>query len=154
MIDVAVRTRQYCTFRLAQHLCGIDVLQVHEILRHQPMTRVPLAPPVVRGLINLRGQIITALDMRTRLGFPARDDGRQPVNIVVGVGEGSEAMTAALLVDEIGDVIDIDPANCETPPDTIRGEVRELIQSVCKLDKGLMLILDVQRALQLEITSS
>lgn len=150
MIDIAGDQRQYCTFRLAQYLCGVDVLAVHEILRHQPMTHIPLAPPVVKGLINLRGQIITALDMRTRLGFPAREDGRPPVNIVVGTGSGEDEATAALLVDEIGDVIHIDPANCEPPPDTIRGQVRDLITQVCKLDKGLLLILDVAKAVKVE----
>jgi len=150
MIDVATQTRQFCTFRLAQHLCGIDVLVVHEILRQQPMTKVPLAPPVVKGLINLRGQIITALDMRTRLGFPPREDGKLPINIVVTVGEGAEASTAALLVDEIGDVVEIDPATCEPPPDTIPGALKDLIQSVCKLEKGLILILDTAKAVKVE----
>lgn len=150
MIDVAGNHRQYCTFRLAQYLCGIDVLAVHEILRHQPMTRVPLAPPVVKGLINLRGQIITALDMRTRMGFPPREDGRQPVNIVVGVGSMDDDASAALLVDEIGDVVTIDPVDCEPPPDTIRGQVRDLISQVCKLEKGLLLILDVGKAASAE----
>ncbi len=150
MIDLATQTRQYCTFKLAQYLCGIDVLVVHEILRQQPMTRVPLAPAVVKGLINLRGQIITALDMRTRLAFPPREDGKPPINIVVTVGEGAEASTAALLVDEIGDVVDIDPATCEPPPDTIRGAVRELIHSVCKMDKGVILILDTAKAVRIE----
>ena len=149
MIDVATSTRQYCTFRLAQYLCGIDVLAVHEILRHQPITPIPLAPPVVKGLINLRGQIITALDMRTRLGFPPRTDNKKPVNIVVGFG-GTEDANTALLVDEIGDVIDIDPATCEPPPDTIHGAVRDLITSVCKLENGLLLILDVNRAAKVE----
>jgi purine-binding chemotaxis protein CheW len=150
MIDVASQNRQYCTFRLAQYLCGIDVLAVHEILRHQPMTRVPLAPPVVKGLINLRGQIITALDMRTRLGFPPREDGKPPVNIVVGLGAGGEENVAALLVDEIGDVIDIDPTTCELPPDTIHGAVRDLILSVSKREKGLLLILDTAKAMKIE----
>lgn len=150
MIDIAGNSRQYCTFRLAQYHCGIDVLAVHEILRHQPMTKVPLAPPVVKGLINLRGQIITALDMRTRLSFPPRDDGRAPINIVVGTGAGVDEAVAALLVDEIGDVVDIDPANCEPPPDTIHGAVRDLIQSVCKLEKGLLLLLDVDKATRIE----
>ncbi|MBN8524645.1 MAG: purine-binding chemotaxis protein CheW [Planctomycetes bacterium] len=150
MIDIAGSSRQYCTFRLAQYHCGIDVLAVHEILRHQPMTRVPLAPPVVKGLINLRGQIITALDMRTRLSFPPREDGKAPINIVVGTGAGEDEAAAALLVDEIGDVIDIDPASCEPPPDTINGAVRDLIQSVCKLEKGLLLILDVAKATRIE----
>ncbi|MEK7411791.1 MAG: chemotaxis protein CheW [Planctomycetota bacterium] len=149
MIDIAGSHRQYCTFRLAKNLCGIDVLAVHEILRHQPITRIPLAPPVVKGLINLRGQIINALDLRTKLGFPPRTDDKKQVNIVVGFG-GTEDANSALLVDEIGNVIDIDPATCEAPPDTIHGAVRELVTSVCKLDKGLLLVLDVNRAANVE----
>ncbi len=145
MSDAADQGRQYCTFRLAQHHCGIEVLAVREILRHQPLTRVPLAPPVVQGLLNLRGQIITAIDLRTRLAFPPREAGRHPTVIVVGTGEDD---SAALLVDEIGDVVDIDPAACEPPPDTIRGELRELIQGVCKRDQGLILLLDVRQTVQ------
>ncbi len=150
MIDIVAQQRQYCTFRLAQYHCGIDVMAVREILRHQPMTRVPLAPPAVKGLINLRGQIITALDLRLRLGFPPREDGKQPVNIVVGLQDDGEECVAALLVDEIGDVIDIDPTTCETPPDTIRGAVRELILSVSKREKGLLLILDTAKAMRID----
>ena len=150
MIDLAAPHRQYCTFRLGQYHCGIDVLAVHEILHHQPMTRVPLAPPVVKGLINLRGQIITALDMRVRLGFPARADGKPSVNIVVGYASGSEEATAALLVDEIGDVVEIDPASCETPPDTVRGAIRVLILAVSKREQGLLLILDPAKAMTIE----
>ncbi len=145
MIDIAA-PRQYCTFRLAQHLCGIEVLAVHEILRQQPMTRVPLAPPMVKGLINLRGQIITALDMRSRFGFPPRAEGTSLVNIVVDTSTGEGESAAALLVDEIGDVIDIDPATCEPPPETMPTQVRDLITAVCKLEKGLLLILDVRKA--------
>lgn len=145
MIDAAA-SRQYCTFRLAQHQCGIEVLAVHEILRHQPMTRVPLAPPVVKGLINLRGQIITALDMRARFGFPPREDGKAPVNIVVDTSTAEGESASALLVDEIGDVIDIDPSACEPPPETMPAQVRDLITSVCKLEKGLLLIIDVRKA--------
>jgi purine-binding chemotaxis protein CheW len=141
----AIANRQYCTFRLAQFHCGIEVLTVREILRHQPLTRVPLAPPVVQGLLNLRGQIITALDLRLRLAFPPRGPDQPPTILVVGRGDDD---AVALLVDEIGDVLDIDPATCEPPPDTIQGELRDLIQGVCKREQGLVLLLDAQRAAQ------
>ena len=90
---------QFCTFVLGGHHFGIDVLKVQEIIRYQEMTRVPLAPPVVRGLINLRGQIVTAIDLRRRLELPERTDGQLPVNVVVKTDDGA----VSLLVDEIGD---------------------------------------------------
>src|SRR5262249_522652 len=103
---------QYCTFYLAGHYFGLDVLRVQEIIRFQDMTRVPLAPPVVRGLINLRGQIVTALDLRRRLDLPDRPADVQPVNVVVRTDDGA----VSLLVDEIGDVLDVPEDLFERPP--------------------------------------
>jgi purine-binding chemotaxis protein CheW len=71
-------TRQYCTFHLDGLFFGVEVSQVQEVLRYQDMTRVPLAPPMVRGLINLRGQIVTAFDLRQRLGMPPRPADEMP----------------------------------------------------------------------------
>jgi purine-binding chemotaxis protein CheW len=96
-----VTHRQFCTFYLGQHYFGIDVLKVQEIIRYQTMTRVPLAPPVVRGLINLHGQIVTAMDLRRRLELPDRPADAQPVNVVVHTDDGA----VSFLVDEIGDVL-------------------------------------------------
>src|SRR3954454_4627156 len=98
---------QYCTFYLDGSYFGLDVLHVQEVIRHQEMTRVPLAPPVVRGLINLRGQIVTALDLRRRLELPDRPaDQPPPVNVVVRTDDGA----VSLLVDDIGDVLVVDEA--------------------------------------------
>src|SRR3954470_3351353 len=93
--------RQFCTFTLGEHYFGLDVLKVQEIIRSQEMTRVPLAHPVVRGLINLRGQIVTAIDLRRRLDMPDRPATMQPVNVVVQTDDGA----VSLLVDEIGNVL-------------------------------------------------
>ena len=79
---------QYCTFYLDGHYFGLDVLQVQEIIRYQEMTRVPLAPPVVRGLINLRGQIVTAIDLRRRLDMKDRPDEQLPLNVVIHTDDG------------------------------------------------------------------
>src|SRR5947209_10999500 len=95
--------RQYCTFTVDGHHFGVDVLKVQEIIRYQEMTRVPLAHPVVRGLINLRGQIVTAIDLRRRLDLPDRPPDQLPVNVVVKTDDGA----VSLLVDEIGDVLDV-----------------------------------------------
>src|SRR5262245_62831776 len=95
--------RQYCTFLVAGHYFGLDVMKVQEVIRHQQMTRVPLADSVVRGLINLRGQIVTAIDLRRRLEYPDRPTDQLPVNVIVRTDEGA----VSLLVDEIGDVLDV-----------------------------------------------
>ena len=117
------------------------MLKVQEIISYQEMTRVPLAPPVVRGLINLRGQIVTALDLRRRLGFPDRPADQLPVNVVVQTDDGA----VSLLVDEIGDVLSVPEAGFERAPETLQGAARELVLGVYKLDHRLLLILDADR---------
>lgn len=136
---------QYCTFYVDGHYFGIDVLKVQEILRYQEMTRVPLASPVVRGLINLRGQIITAIDLRRRLELKERPAGQLPINIVVQTDD--EAVS--LLVDDIGDVLEVAEDCFERPPETLRGTARALIQGAYKLKDRLLLVLDTERALDL-----
>src|SRR6185295_1517091 len=116
--------RQLCAFRLDGHSFGIDVLRVQEVIRYQEMTRVPLAPPVVRGLINLRGQIVTALDLRRRLELPDRPADQLPVNVVIQTDDGA----VSLLVDEIGDVLEVSEEAFERPPETLQGTARELIR--------------------------
>jgi purine-binding chemotaxis protein CheW len=132
---------QYCTFYVAGHYFGLDVLKVQEIIRYQEMTRVPLAPPVVRGLINLRGQIVTALDLRQRLELEDRPADQLPVNVVVHTDDGA----VSLLVDEIGDVLEVPEKLFERPPETLKGTARELIRGAYKLKDRLLLILDTER---------
>src|SRR5688500_7958873 len=136
---------QYCTFYADGYYFGVDVLKVQEIIRYQEMTRVPLAPPVVRGLINLRGQIVTAIDLRRRLEMPDRPADQLPVNVVVQTDDGA----VSLLVDEIGDVLEVPEKAFEPPPETLRGTARELIRGAYKLEDRLLLILDSARAVNL-----
>jgi purine-binding chemotaxis protein CheW len=137
--------RQFCTFLLDGQSFGIDVREVQEVIRHPEMTRVPLSPPVVRGLINLRGQIVTALDLRRRLGLPDRPDEHLPVNVIVSTDDGA----VSLLVDEIGDVLRVPEDAFEPPPPTLVGPARALIRGAYKLDDRLLLILDTERAVTL-----
>ena len=132
---------QYCTFYLDGHLFGLDVLQVQEIIRYQEMTRGPRASPVVRGLITLRGQIVTAIDLRRRLDMNDRPADQLPMNVVVQTDDGA----VSLLVDEIGDVLEVPDALFERPPDTLRGPARDLIRGAYKLNDQLLLILDTER---------
>ena len=140
--DGTAPTRQFATFVLDRYYFGVEVLMVQEVIRYQDMTRVPLAPRVVQGLINLRGQIVTAIDLRRRLDLPERPDGVQPMNVVVRTSDG----VVSLLVDEIGDVIEAAQADFEPAPQTIHGAARELVTGVYKLKDRLLLALDVERA--------
>ena len=138
------RKNQFCTFHLASYLFGIEVLRVQEVLRQQEMTPVPLAPQEVRGLINLRGQIVPAVDMRRRLGLKDSELAGPPMNVVIRASDGQPV---SLLVDEIGDVLDVDEADFEPPPETLRGATRELIKGAYKLPGKLMLVLDSEQAM-------
>jgi purine-binding chemotaxis protein CheW len=139
---VATR-RRFCTFWLGDLYYGVDVLRVQEIIGHQPPTRVPLAPPEVRGLINLRGRIVTALDLRRRLGLGDAPDGLRPKGVVARTEDG----TVSLLVDEIGDVLEVEEGAFERPPETLTGEARELIRGAYKLPDRLLLVLDADKVL-------
>lgn len=143
-------THQLCTFFLDGHHLGINVTQVQEVIRYQQLTPVPLAPPEIRGLINLRGQIVSALDLRLRLGLPERPEGEVPMNVVVRTAEGS----LSLLVDRIGDVLEVDDADFEPPPDTLVGLPRQLIKGAYKLDGGLLAVLDTERTIDLAATAA
>jgi len=135
-------TSQLATFWLDGDLYGVEVEHVQEVLRSQSITRVPLAPPAVAGLINLRGQVVTAIELRERLGRPARPEGTEAVVIVVRLhGEA-----VSLLVDSIADVVDVHIRDFEAPPDTLDGAARDLIRGAYKLAGQLLLALDVNRA--------
>src|SRR5580704_7115215 len=127
---------QFSTFFVADLFFGVDVLRVQELLRFQQMTRVPQAPEVIEGLINLRGQIVTAIDMRRRLRLSPRAGDQTPMNMVVRTEDGA----VSLLVDEIGDVLDVDADTYERSPDNLDSAVRELIAGVYKLKDRLLLI--------------
>jgi len=138
---------QLCTFFLDGLYFGVDVQKVQEVICYQEMTRVPLAPAVVRGLINLRGQIVTAIDMRRRLDLPELPDGQLPMNVVIRTDAGP----VSLLVDEIGDVLEVDADSYVRPPETLRGPARDLIQGAYKLNGRLLLALNSDRAVGVAI---
>ena len=138
-------TTQYSTFRVADMFMGIELTRVQELLRYQEMTSVPLAPPAIEGLINLRGQIVTALDVRRILGLPAVEfKDTLPMNIVIQ----SEGGPVSLLVDEICDVLDVPPEASTPLPENMPAAYRELIEGVYQLDCGLLLILNSERVLE------
>lgn len=139
-----------CTFFVDDLLFGLEVSDVQEVLRAQQMTDVPLAPKVVRGLMNLRGQIVTALDMRKQLDLPPpAADAKPPMNVLVR----TDGALLSLLVDQIGDVIDVHADQFEMPPESVPKQVLKLINGVYKLEHQLLLLLNIDglRAEQLQI---
>jgi purine-binding chemotaxis protein CheW len=135
--------QQFCTFFLRDQFFGVPVQQVQEVIRYQEMTHVPLMPEVIRGLINLRGQIVMAVDLRKRFGMEDRPESQKPMNVVVRSEEGA----VSFLVDEIGDVLEVDEQSFERPPETLQGAARGLVRGVYKLKDRLMLVLDTDHAM-------
>jgi purine-binding chemotaxis protein CheW len=135
-------SRQYATFEVADQLFGVEVAAVQEVLSFSEYTSVPLAPAAVGGLFNLRGQVIAAVDLRVQLGL-ARQALEGPVMNVILRGDDEPV---SLLVDRIGEVVDLDEAAFEPPPDTLTGPARKLVVGTFKLDDRLMLALDVNSA--------
>lgn len=143
--------KQFCTFYLGDLFFGINVLDVQEIIKFQDMTTVPLSPSVVEGLINLRGQIVTAIDMRRRLDLPERSSDSEPINIIIRTEDDS---TASLLVDDIGDVLEVSEDDFERPPETLKGTAHDLIEGAYKLENRLLLVLNTTRTLEISGTGT
>jgi len=136
---------QLSTFIVGKFFFGIDVLNVQEVLQFQRMTKVPLAPPVIVGLINLRGQIVPALDMRRRLYLEPRAQDERPMNLVVRTEDGA----VSLLVDDIGDVLELQPAAFENTPANVAANVREMIRGVYKLKDRLLFVLETEKTVDI-----
>ena len=137
--------QQFCTFHVGDLFLGIEVERVQEVIRDSDITPVPTAPPWVRGLINLRGQIVTAIDLGTRFGKTDRDN-ESPTVLVLDVG----STLLSFVVDRADDVVEVNDESFEPPPDTLKGEARRLIRGTYKLQKRLLLVLDVEQALEID----
>ena len=152
MSTTASRTaEQYCTFWVADLYFGVAVDEVQEVLRHQPMTPVPRADEAVTGLINLRGQIVTAVDLRVRLGLPPRPAEQVPMNVIVR----SRGEVVSLLVDDIGDVIDpgrMGGVDAQPPPSNMPRGVQDVVRGVRPLTDTILLVLDADRAVDVATT--
>ena len=129
---------RFCTFYVDRLLLGIAIERVEEVLRDRTITPVPLAHPDIAGLINLRGQIVTAVDARRRLGLTAGDGAAPPVIVVIR--SGAEAVS--LLVDRVGDVIEVEDDRFVEVPVTVGAAISALTTGAYKLDGNLLLVLD------------
>lgn len=134
--------RLYATFHVGDTFFGVDATDVQEVMRTQPMSRVPLASSEISGLINLRGQIVVAIDLRQRLHVDHDEWETEPLNVVVRTEQGP----VALIVDEIGDVLEANDEELESPPETLSPPTKDLVTAVMKLEERLLLVLDVTAA--------
>lgn len=140
--DAFAGTEDFVTFTIAEQLFGIPVLKVQDVLSAHNITRIPLAPPEIAGSLNLRGRIVTAMDVRLRLGLPARE-GRTSMSIVAE----HEGELYSLMVDSVGEVLALKSADWERNPPTLDSKFREYSLGIYRLDDKLLVVLDVNRLL-------
>jgi len=132
---------QLCTFTIGPLLCGVPVTGVQEVLRECELTPVPLATRAVRGLLNLRGEVVTAIDLRARLGLPDPDADATLAHVII---RGDDDEPISLLVDAVEDVVTLLASTFEPPPQTLLEPARTYISGVHKLDDRLLLVLDTK----------
>ena len=139
-------TRDLVTFSLEDALLGVDVGAVQEVLGGVQLTAIPLAPPAVAGLVNLRGQVLLAVDLRARMGRPARRSDQPKASVILLTERGQ----VCLVVDSIGEVVRVSDAQFEPPPETLSSAAQSLVRGAYKLDHQLLLALDVESALHVD----
>lgn len=136
---------QYVSFWIDGQLLGVPVNVVQEVLNPQTISRTPLARREIAGLLNLRGQIVTAVNLRRRLGLPDLPEDQRSINVVVQ----HRGESFSLLVDEVGDVINVASQELEPPPRTVSSQWKQLTAGVFRMERGLFVILDVSALLSL-----
>ena len=145
-LNTMTEVKQFCTFYLGRELFGIEVLRVQEVMRRQDTTEVPLAPKMVRGLMNLRGSIVSCIDLRLRFGMPPAPPEVEPVNVVTQTPGG----LVSFQVDRIGEVVEITDGSFEPPPPTLQGPAKRLIDGIYKLKDALLMIVNIECILELD----
>jgi purine-binding chemotaxis protein CheW len=143
-------TCTYVTLTLADQLCGVPVLLVRDVLAGQRIARIPLAPPEVAGNLNLRGRIVTAIDLRQRLHLPPRPPNARPMSVVTDQG----AELYALLVDQVSEVVCLRTADMERNPPTLPAIWAEHSAGIFRVDDRLMVVLDVAKLLAFDVVQA
>lgn len=143
--ELAGETQDFVTMTIAGQMFGIPVLTVQDILGPQKITRIPLAPPEVAGSLNLRGRIVTAIDVRLRLGLPPRGADEQAMSVVVD----HRGESYSLLVDSVGEVLSLKSSDYERNPPTLDVRWRDFSDGIYRLNGQLLVVLDVAQLLQI-----
>jgi len=143
-LDEGPQTTEFLSIMIDQQMFGIPVLQVQDVLRQQHVTRVPLAPPEVAGALNLRGRIVTAINVRCRLGLPDLSLETKTMSVVVE----HEHELYSLIIDRVGDVLSLPNRSFENVPPTMDTTWRDIANGIFRLDGELMIVVDVARLLR------
>ena len=143
------REIEFVTVWIGGQLFGLPIARVHDVFMVDRLTRVPLAPIEIAGILNLRGRVVTTIDMRRRLELPAREEGRG--NMAVGIEHRGESY--GLLIDSVGEVLKIPAANCEPNPVNLDSRWSHVAGGVVQLEGQLMVVLDVDRVLEIKVTT-
>ena len=139
------RVGEYVTMTIAGQLFGLPIRQVHDVFMPGRMTKVPLAPPEIAGILNLRGRIVTVIDMRCRLGLPQRQDGEP-----MAVGIDCDGESYGLLVDAVGEVLRLADDSCQPAPVNLDRRLAGVAAGVHRLGDQLLVVLDVARLLDMD----
>lgn len=142
--DIEARSKDFLTIIIAEQRFGIPVLQVQDVLREQAVTKIPLAPPEVAGSLNLRGRIVTAIDVRKRLDLPPKKDGASSMSVVV---EHNNELFS-LIIDRVGDVLSLENDLFEKSPSTLDPAWKEISTGIYQLEKELLVIMDVSKLIE------
>ncbi len=140
------KSQEFVTFTIAGQLFGIPVLQIQDVLSSYHITPIPLAPPEIIGSLNLRGRVVTAIDVRLRLGLPARPSDTESMSIVAE----NEGELYSLMVDAVGEVLALPQSAFERNLPTLDAKFRSFSEGIYRLDDQLLVVLDVNRLLDYE----
>jgi purine-binding chemotaxis protein CheW len=143
--SVNTGTAEYVTVMLGGQLFGLPISRVQDVFMPERLTRVPLAPPEVAGVLNLRGRIVTAIDMRGRLALPQRDDKRPPM----AIGIECKGESYGLVIDAVGEVVTLDESAREPNPVNLDAALARISAGIHRLERQLLVILDVDRVLDI-----
>jgi purine-binding chemotaxis protein CheW len=138
---------EFVTFRVGEQLCGVEAAQVQHIFRPQGLVPAPLAPPEIRGVMSLRGRIVTAVCARTRLGLP-------PGGGAIAIGLEHQGDSYGLLVDSVAEVLSLEPTPLAAPPGALPSRWADSVRAVCQLESELLLILDAVRLLEPQLSEA
>lgn len=136
---------EYVTATIGDHMFGLPIFRVQDVFVPDRLTRVPLAPPEVAGILNLRGRVVTAIDMRARLDLGAREPGAR----VMAIGIEFRAESYGLLVDSVGEVLALRNSDCEAKPANLDPRLSRVAAGIYRLEGQLMVVLDVDRVLDI-----
>jgi purine-binding chemotaxis protein CheW len=141
---------KYLSFQLGGEEYGVEILKVQEINGITQVTRVPRTPDFVRGVINLRGKVIPVVDLRAKFGMEAVEDTEKTCNIVVQLRRDDEKVTMGVIVDDVSEVLDIKEPQIAPPPSFGSGIESDFIIGMAKIDKNVVILLDIERVLSWE----